>query len=257
MKTQLIDTHAHLYVGAFSDDRAAMIQRAVEAGVSTFCLPAIDKDEHQALLKLADQYPENCKPMMGVHPCSITADWKEELEIAKKWLDTKDFIAVGEIGLDYYWDLSFQEQQKEAFRTQIQWSIEKNLPIVIHSRNATRDCMEIIKEFPKGTVRGIFHCFSDDAATGLEIIEMGFFLGIGGVITYKKSGLADAVKQLPLEWLVLETDAPYLPPVPFRGKRNESSYLTYIAQMVADVKELSLETVAEHTNRNAKKIFAI
>lgn len=257
MNIQLIDTHCHLYVDAFADDRSEMVQRAVNEGVSSMLLPAIDSEELNNLLELESQFPTLCKAMMGLHPCSVKEDFETELALVKEWLDKRPFIAVGEIGLDYYWDKNFMKEQQEAFRRQVQWSIEKNLPIVIHSRSAVEDCIRILKEFTDKKPRGIFHCFSDHIGIAEQVMDLGFYMGIGGVVTYKKAGLAEVVKDIPLEWLVLETDAPYLPPVPFRGKRNESSYIKYVAAAVAAVKEVSIEEVAAMTTANAKKIFGI
>lgn len=257
MNIQLIDTHCHLYVDAFADDRAAMIQRAVNEGVTSMLLPAIDSEELNNLLSLENQFPDLCKAMMGLHPCSVKEDFEAELTLVKEWLDKRPFIAIGEIGLDYYWDKNFMAEQQEAFRRQVQWSIDKDLPIVIHSRSAVEDCIRILKEFKGKKPRGIFHCFSDHIGIAEQVMDLGFYMGIGGVVTYKKAGLAEVVKDIPLEWLVLETDAPYLPPVPFRGKRNESSYIKYVAAVVAAVKDISIEEVAAITTANAKKIFGI
>lgn len=257
MNLQLIDTHCHLYVDAFAGDREEMIKRAESEGVISMLLPAIDSEELHNLLSLEAAFPEQCRAMMGLHPCSVKEDFEKELALVKEWLDKRPFIAVGEIGLDYYWDKNFVQEQQEAFRRQVQWSIEKDLPIVIHSRSAVEDCIRILKEFTDKKPRGIFHCFSDHLGIAEQIMDLGFYMGIGGVVTYKKAGLAEVVKDIPLEWLVLETDAPYLPPVPFRGKRNESSYIKYVAATVADLKERSIEEVAAITTANAKKIFGI
>ncbi len=257
MNIQLIDTHCHLYVDAFAEDREAMLKRAEDEGVTTMLLPAIDSEELHNLLSLEAAFPEQCRAMMGLHPCSVKEDFEKELALVKEWLDKRPFIAVGEIGLDYYWDKNFMREQQDAFRRQVQWSIEKDLPIVIHSRSAVEDCLRILKEFTGKKPRGIFHCFSDSIGIAEQVMDLGFYMGIGGVVTYKKAGLAEVVKEIPLEWIVLETDAPYLPPVPYRGKRNESSYIKYVAAAVAAVKERSLEEVAAITTANAKKIFGI
>ncbi len=193
--------------------------------------------------------------MMGLHPCSVKENYKEELHIVAEWLDKRPFAAVGEIGLDFYWDKTFADQQYHAFKDQMEWALQYNLPIVIHSRNAMQETIETVKSFAERGLRGIFHCFSGNAVDATRIIELGFLLGIGGVVTYKNAGLAEALENISLEHLVLETDAPYLTPVPFRGKRNESSYLQYIAQKLAEVKKVSVEEVAEITTKNAEKIF--
>lgn len=257
MKLQLIDSHCHLYVKAFDNDRDEMVNRALEAGVGQLFLPAIDKDEHDNMLKMEAKWPGQCKAMMGLHPCSVMEDLEEELALVRHWLDQRKFCAIGEIGLDYYWDLTFKEQQKFAFRKQLEWSIEFGLPVVIHSRNSVHDCIEIVREYHGQLKPGIFHCFSDDLETAQQILAEGFYVGIGGTITYKNSKLPEVVRDLPLERIVLETDAPYLTPVPYRGKRNESSYLLYVAEAIARAQGKSLEEVAQTTTENAQKIFGI
>lgn len=251
----LIDTHTHLYSEEFAADIDEVIKRAGEEGVQQFYLPAIDSSATAAMLQLETRFPGKCIAMMGLHPCYVKRNYKEELGLVEDWLAKRRFSAVGEIGLDHYWDKTFVNEQEEAFRLQIEWSIQYSLPIVIHTRNAMQDTINIVKEYaPKGA-RGIFHCFSGSYESALEIIKAGFYLGIGGVLTYKKAGLAEVLEQVDLQHLVLETDAPYLTPVPFRGKRNESSYLKYIVEKLAEVKKLDVEVVAAVTTANAKKIF--
>ena len=253
---QLIDTHCHLYLEEFRNDIDAVLQRAEKEGVTRFYLPAIDRLHEEAFLALEARYPDRCRAMMGLHPCYVKENYREELDRAGQLLSERSFAAVGEIGLDYHWDLTHVEQQKDAFRVQVRWSVERGLPVVIHSRKSVQDCIAILKEFPEGSVRGIFHCFSDGLNTARQVMELGFYMGIGGVVTYKNAGLDAVVKELPLEVLVLETDAPYLAPVPFRGKRNESGYLKYVAQKIAEVRGCTLEEVAEVTTKNAQKIFS-
>ncbi|MFM9911549.1 MAG: TatD family hydrolase [Chitinophagaceae bacterium] len=255
MKIQLIDSHCHLYVDAFKQDIHEVIERAVYEGVEQFILPAIDSSEIQNLLNLEKAWPENCFAMMGLHPCSVNENHLEELQIVKDWLARRNFVAIGEIGLDYYWDKTFVKEQQAAFHKQIEWALKYDRPIVIHSRNSTEDCISIVKEHQDGNLSGIFHCFSGDTDAAEKIIDLGFHMGIGGVLTYKNSGLAEVVKNIPLQHLVLETDAPYLAPVPFRGKRNESSYILYIAAKLAELKNITIEEVAAVTTSNAKKIF--
>ncbi len=255
MKIQLIDTHCHLYLDAFKQDIQEVIERSVYEGVEQFILPAIDSSEVENLLNLEKAWPENCFAMMGLHPCSVKENHLEELQIVKDWLARRNFVAIGEIGLDYYWDKTFAKEQQAAFHEQIEWALKYDRPIVIHSRNSTEDCISIVKEHQDGNLSGIFHCFSGDTDAAEKIIDLGFHMGIGGVLTYKNSGLAEVVKNIPLEYLVLETDAPYLAPVPFRGKRNESSYLLYIAAKLAELKNIPIEEVAAVTTANAKKIF--
>jgi TatD DNase family protein len=252
----LIDTHTHLYLKEFDGDRASILSSAAQAGVRQLLLPAIDAETHDAMITMEQQYAQ-CKAMMGVHPCSVKADYQRELDIAKDWFNKRDFVAVGEIGLDFYWDKTFSEEQYAAFRIQIEWAIEKKLPIVIHSRNACLECVQVIKEYRGQGVTGVFHCFSGSLEEAREIIKLGFYLGIGGVLTYKNAGVAQVVAQLPLEHIVLETDAPYLTPVPYRGKRNESAYLRLIAEKLAEIKNESLEQVAQITTANARVLFTL
>ncbi len=255
MTPQLIDTHTHLYVKAFKNDIDPVISRAREAGVGRFYLPAIDSSETVSLLHLEEKYPGICIAMMGLHPCSVKEDMEAELKNVEDWLSKRKFVAVGEIGLDYYWDKTFIDQQKQAFHRQIEWALHYDIPIVIHSRNSIDDCLEIVGQHQKGKLKGIFHCFTESLDSAQKIMDLGFYMGIGGVLTYKNSGLAEVVRDIPMEYLVLETDAPYLTPVPFRGKRNESSYIKYVAEKLADVKGISLEDVAKITTTNAEKIF--
>jgi len=252
----LIDTHAHLYSKQYSSDREEMLQRAIAADVKYIFLPAIDSKSHTNLLALEAAHPETCFAMMGLHPCSVEANFEEELTLVKSYLDKRHFCAVGEIGLDYYHSLDFVPQQKIAFRTQIGWARDLNVPIDIHARDSVDDILAILKEEKTDErVRGIFHCFTGDARQAQEAIELGFALGIGGVLTYKNSGMDAIFKDIPLEHLILETDAPYLTPVPFRGKRNESAYIYHIAQRLAEVKNVSLKEIADATSYNALKIF--
>lgn len=251
----LIDTHTHLYLEEFRDDFDSVLQRAREAGVKKFFLPAIDSEVIEDMLGLEDKYPGEFYSMMGLHPVSVKENYEEELSIVESWLAKRKFAAVGEIGLDYYWDTTYKQQQMDAFHRQMELAIHYKLPIVIHTRNAMRDTIDAVRPFANSGLTGIFHCFGDDAATAREIIDMNFYLGIGGVLTYKKANLGESLKEIPLEKIVLETDAPYLTPVPFRGKRNESSYISYVAQRLAEVKGVSVEEVARVTSSNAEKIF--
>lgn len=252
---KLIDTHCHLYNKEFARDIDEVIQRAEAEGVERFYLPAIDKGCQNALLALEARYPGVCFGMTGLHPCNVKADFLDELKFVEEELARRPWVAVGEIGLDFYWDKSYAAQQYEAFHRQIEWAIRYDIPIVIHSRESMKESIGVVREH-RG-VRGIFHCFGGDAAAAAEILELGFYLGIGGVLTYKNSGLGEALREVPLEALVLETDAPYLSPVPFRGKRNESSYLRFVAARLAEVKGVSVEEVAAVTTANAQKIFGI
>ncbi len=251
----LIDTHCHLYSEEFKNDIDAIMERAQATGVNKFYLPAIDSTTHDAMLDLEMKFPGKCISMMGLHPCSVKENYKAELETVRHWLEQRSFAAVGEIGLDYYWDKTFANEQQEAFRIQAEWALEFKLPIVIHTRNAMQDTVNIVKEFASRGLKGIFHCFSGSYESAKEIINAGFLLGIGGVVTYKNAGLAEVLSKIDLEYLVLETDAPYLTPVPFRGKRNESSYLQYVIKKIAEVKNCAEQEVAMATTKNAEKIF--
>lgn len=252
----MIDTHCHLYVDEFKADISEVMERALAAGVESFYLPAIDSSEHVNMILLQERYPAICKAMMGLHPCSVKADYMEELKVVEEWLSKRRFAAIGEIGLDFYWDTSFTNQQYKAFRMQIELALQYKLPIVIHTRNAMKQTIEVVEEYvPKG-VRGIFHCFGGSIEEAKRIIDAGFYLGIGGVVTYKNAGLAQVLENIDLKFMVLETDAPYLTPVPYRGKRNECSYLKYIIEKLAQVKNVSVADVEAATTANAKKIFA-
>ncbi len=255
----LIDTHCHLYLKDFEPALNDYLLRSKYAGVTKIFLPAIDTETHGSLIALAEKQTNGVDiyPMMGLHPCSVKENFEEELKIAEQHLNSgKKFYGIGETGLDYYWDVSFKEQQIISFERQIQWSIDRNLPVIIHSRNSTPDCIESVAKF-NGRAKGIFHCFSGDINDARRAIELGFYLGIGGVVTYKNSGLKEIVQQLPLQSLVLETDAPYLTPVPHRGKRNEPSYTKLVCESIAAALNKSFEEVAEATTHNARQVFKL
>jgi TatD DNase family protein len=252
---EFIDTHAHLYAEQFDEDRNEMLDRARALDIKRFYLPNIDSTSIEAMLDLEAKHPKDCFPMMGVHPCSIKADYKKELAIAEEWLQKRKFVGVGEIGVDLYWDKTFVVEQKEAFRTQINWARDLGIPFVIHSRDSLDLTIQIVEEEQDGNLSGIFHCFGGSLEQARRIIGIGFYLGIGGVLTFKKSGLDTVIDKVDLKNLVLETDAPYLSPTPFRGKRNESAYIRQIAEKLASVKETPLEEVAKVTSRNALEIF--
>lgn len=251
---EIIDTHTHLYLEDFQADIEDVLGRAKSEGVTRFYLPNVDSSSIDDLLKLEETHPE-CIAMMGLHPCSVKENMADELSLVEEWLRKRPFAAVGEIGLDYYWDKTFVAEQKEAFRKQINWALELNLPIVIHSRDSMQDCIDIVKENQNGTLRGIFHCFGGTVDEAKQIMDLGFLMGIGGVLTYKKSGLAEVLTSIPLEYIVLETDAPYLTPVPFRGKRNEPSYLKYVVNKMAEAMNIPVEEIAAQTTSNAQKLF--
>lgn len=249
-----IDSHTHLYDEQLTAD-GQNIQRAIDAGVTKMYMPNCDSSTIADMLQIADTYPANCFPMMGLHPTYVKENYKEELATVADWLGKRKFYAVGEIGLDYYWDLTYKAQQIEAFEQQIDLALKHNLPIVIHSRESTQDCIDIVHKKQNGSLTGIFHCFSGTADEARQITDLGLYLGIGGVVTFKKSTLPDIVKETSLDNIVLETDAPYLAPVPYRGKRNESSYIPLIAQHIAGIKNIAAEEVARITTQNAEKIF--
>ncbi len=250
------DTHTHLYSEEFNLDRAQLIEKAIKNGVTKFYLPNIDSTSINGMIELTKQYPTNCFAMMGLHPCSVAANVNEELAVISTWLQTQKFAGIGEIGIDLYWDKTFVTQQQKAFETQIKWALEYNYPIVIHCRNAFNEIYEILKSF-KQLPKAIFHCFSGTLNEAHKIIDLGNFkLGIGGVLTFKNSGLDKVVEQIDLQHLVLETDAPYLAPVPFRGKRNEPIYILEVAKKIAEIKQINIAKVAEITTTNAEFIFA-
>lgn len=251
------DTHTHLYSEEFKDDREAMVKRAIDARVKRLFLPNIDIKSIQPMLDLVWKFPDHCFPMMGLHPCSVDEHVEAHLFQIQKWFKKRKFYAVGEIGLDFYWSLEFKEQQIMAFKKQIQWAIQMDLPINIHSRNSTDEVIAILQEMKHPLLRGIFHCFSGNAQQAKQITELGFYLGIGGVLTYKKSELPDAIDDIDLQHLVLETDAPYLSPVPYRGKRNESAYIVNIAEKLAELKNTTVEKVANITTENSMKIYGV
>ena len=249
------DTHTHLYLPEFNNDRETAIKKAISNSVKRLYLPNIDSSSIEPMLELEKNHPQHCFAMMGLHPCSVKEDYETELETVSNWLQKRPFVAIGEIGIDLYWDKTFFEQQKTAFHTQVQWALDYNYPIVIHCREAFDPIYEELKHF-NTLPKGIFHCFSGSEEQANTIIELGNFkLGIGGVLTYKNSGLDKALANIPLQHLVLETDAPYLAPVPFRGKRNEPSYILEVARKLAEIKNVSLLEVSEHTETSARFIF--
>lgn len=254
---QLVDTHAHLYSNQFNNDRQEMLDRARKARLGKVLLPAIDSSTHERMLQLEEENPGFCISMMGMHPCSVKENYEEELKIIEDYFSKRSFIAVGEIGLDFYWDLTFKEQQFNAFHRQIELALQYRIPIAIHSRNANDESIQVVKAHQKGDLKGVFHCFSGTIEQAKSMVDLGFYLGIGGVLTFKNGGIDKIIQEIDTRFLVLETDAPYLAPVPFRGKRNESSYLTYVAQKLADLKQTSVEEIIEQTSRNAQNLFGL
>ena len=251
-----IDTHAHLYAAKFDADRDAVMERAMENDVRGFYLPNIDLESVPGMLALTDAYPERVFPMMGLHPCHVKENYREELAQLEPWLDRRAFCAVGEIGIDLYWDKTFVEQQIDAFRIQCGWAKRRDLPICIHSRESIDMIAELLEAMePEERPHGVFHCFTGNVQQAERIIRLGFLMGLGGVLTFKNSGLDKIVADIPLEHFVLETDAPYLAPTPHRGKRNESAYVPLVAQKLADAQGISVEEVARVTTENAFGLF--
>lgn len=254
----LIDTHAHLYSTKFDDDREAMLDRSRAAGITHCLLPNVDSASLPRMLALERAHPDYCFPMAGLHPVSVKGKtYRGELAVVRKELERRPYLAVGEIGLDFYWDKTFQEEQEEAFLTQVGWAAEFDLPIVIHARDSIDRLTELLAEKGTPRIRGVFHCFTGNLEQAERIIELGFYLGLGGVLTYKNGGLDQVVPHLPLDRLLLETDAPYLAPVPKRGKRNESSYVAYVAERLANLLEKEIKEIAELTSGNARQLFDI
>ena len=254
----LIETHAHLYAEQFRADRAEALYRAVEAGVGTILLPNIDQRSIEPMLTLEADYPSTCHAMMGLHPCSVGPHFEQDLYVVEDWLSQRPFVAVGECGIDLYWDKTHLPQQQEALRVQLRLAKRYNLPIVLHTRSAFAEAFALVAEAQDGTLRGVFHCFSDGVAEARRIIELGGFkLGIGGVATFKNGGLDQVLPHIGVEHLVLETDCPYLAPVPYRGKRNEPAYLPLVLHRVAALLGETPEVVAEATTRNAQELFSL
>lgn len=250
-----IDTHSHIYANEFSEDINEVISRSLENGVERIYMPNIDVSSIEAMNKLSKLYPNVCIPQMGLHPCYVKEDFKDQLDVIKTHLFQDSYSAVGEIGLDFYWDKTFTEEQIEAFRIQIEWSRSLELPIVIHSRDSLEMSIEIVEELQQGDLAGIFHCYGGTVEQAQKIIDLGFYMGIGGVVTFKNSGLDKIIKEIDLKHFVLETDSPYLSPTPHRGKRNESAYISLIAEKISEIKGCSLEEIADITSQSANKVY--
>lgn len=260
----LVDTHSHLYGRQFDDDRAEVISRASEAGVRYHFLPNVDMDSVGGLSETVRSFPGTCFPMLGLHPCSVKEDYKKELEEILGRIDEAEELfgqricAIGEIGLDFYWDTTFREEQFKALEIQVGWALEMGLPVVLHTRNSIPETIAEIERMHGGKLSGVFHCFTGSVEEARRIIDLGnFFLGIGGVVTYKNATMPEVVAHIPLEYLVLETDAPYLAPVPHRGKRNEPFYVRLVAEKVAEIKGVALEEVMRVTSENAARLYQV
>jgi len=253
----ITDTHTHLYSKQFDSDRKEVIQKAINLGVSRFFIPAIDSTYTEAMFNLEREYPENIFLMMGLHPTSVKENYKEELVLVKEWLDKRQFYAVGEIGIDLYWDKSLLQQQQDAFKTQINWAKEKNLPVVIHCRDAFDEIFEVLEDVKDNNLFGIFHCFTGSLEQANRAISNNMKLGIGGVVTFKNGGIDKFLNEIELGNIVLETDSPYLAPTPFRGKRNESSYIINVLDKLVDIYNLTPEEIANITTQNSRDVFGI
>ncbi len=252
---QFIDSHAHIYADKFSEDIEQVINHSISLGVDKIYMPNIDHDSIDPMFELEAAYPAHCFSMMGLHPCSVTKDFEKQLYEVEDWLNKRPFAALGEIGTDLYWDKSLFDYQKEAFKIQCHLALKHDLPVAIHCRESIDETIEILEENEFADLTGVFHCFTGTAEQAKRIIQLGFYLGIGGVLTFKNSILGEELKKIPLKYLLLETDSPYLSPEPYRGKRNSPEYIPLIAQKLADVKEVSLEKVAEVTSITSAKLF--
>ena len=252
----MIDTHSHIYSEEFDADRTEVVRRAKDAGVERIIMPNVDSESLQRMLDTEKQYPNYCYAAIGLHPTSVEEKYRDVLDLVWSELERRKYIAVGEIGLDFYWDKTFIQEQVIAFQTQVEWALEYNLPIIIHVRNSHKETIEALKPFKRKGLRGVFHCFTGGRKEADEIFALGdFLLGIGGVVTFKNSGLAENLKDIPLQKLLLETDSPYLTPTPYRGKRNESAYMALVCNKLAEVYGIPIEAIDRITTRNADNLF--
>lgn len=252
---EFIDSHAHIYLDKFKEDIHDVLERSFEEGVNKIYMPNIDHTSIDDMLELENKYPANCIPMMGLHPCSVQKGFEKELYQVEEWLGRRNFAAVGEIGTDLYWDKTFWPEQQEAFKIQVDWAKKYNLPVVIHCRESIDETIELVEQFKDDNLKGVFHCFSGDLEQARRIINLGFYLGFGGVATFKNGGLDTVIPEVDLEYMLLETDSPYLTPTPHRGKRNEPSYIPLIARKIASLKTKPLDEVAAKTTLNTLKLF--
>ena len=251
----MIETHAHIYSDDYAEDRTAMLDRAWTAGIEQIWMPNCDHTTIDGMIQLAEQYPDRCLPMIGLHPCYVKEDFEKELEIVESWLNKRQFIAIGEIGMDLFWDKTFRQEQEAAFSHQCALARKHNLWIDIHSRNAFWETVKLLEKFGDSQLKGIFHCFTGTLDEAKKAIELGFKLGVGGVATFKNGGLDKVIPYIEVEDIVLETDSPYLAPVPFRGKRNEVSYIDIVAQRVADLRQTTREEIIAVTSKTAKALL--
>ena len=254
---KIIDTHTHLYLKQFKDDIDKVIQRSIDKGINKFIFPAIDSSHFNDMHDLKNKYPGSIYLMSGLHPTNVKENYKEELEFVVNSLKSHSYVAIGEIGIDLYWDKTYLKQQQDAFEFQIRLAIENDLPIVIHCREAFNEIFEILDKENCSKLRGVFHCFTGTFEQANRAIDLGFVLGIGGVVTFKNGGIDKFLNQIDLKHIVVETDSPYLAPVPFRGKRNESSYITHVIDKLSEIYGLPIKEIASVTTKNAEKVFAL
>ncbi len=252
-----IDSHAHLYADAFDKDREEMLQRAKDQGLEAVVLPNIDRESVDKMFVLTERHPQFLYPSVGLHPCSVGKDHVDELKSLESYLDREEIVAIGETGLDYYWDKSTADLQKNALRIQIEWSLERDLPVILHARDSMDDLIDLVSEYRNTGLRGVFHCFTGTPEQGRQITDLDFYMGIGGILSFKNAGLDQVVGELPIDRILLETDAPYLSPVPHRGKRNESAYVALVGKKLASLLGIPEANLAEKTTRNAKRLFNI
>ena len=250
-----IDTHAHIYLPQLKEDISEVLERSQEKGIVRIYMPNIDESSIDDMLEIEEKFPDICIPMMGLHPCSVDKKFEKQLYQVEKWIDDREFAAIGEIGTDLYWDKSFWDQQQEALKIQLEWAREKKWPAILHCRESIDETIELVSSVNDQDLYGIFHCFTGSLDQAERIIELGFYLGIGGVSTFKNGGLEEVIESVDLNKIVLETDSPYLAPVPHRGKRNEPSYIPLIAERIAELKNIELGEVAETTTKTALQIF--
>ncbi|NDJ81940.1 TatD family hydrolase [Vibrio campbellii] len=251
----MIDTHAHIYASEFDNDRDEVVKRALEQGIDKILLPNIDLESIEPMLKTEAAYPEICRSMMGLHPCYVDGNVEQTLAIIRGWFEKHNFIAVGEIGIDLYWDKTFRAEQEMAFVTQLNWAKEMNLPVVIHTRDSIEETLTLLSQEQDGSLRGVFHCFGGSVEEAQAINELGFHLGLGGVSTFKNGGMDKVIPHLDMNWVILETDCPYLAPVPHRGKRNEPAYTSLVAARVAELRGENVEAIDAITTKNAEALF--
>ena len=253
----MIDTHAHIYLEQFKEDIDDVITRSKELGMERIYLPNIDHTSIDDMLGLEDLYPDFCIPTMGLHPCAVKADFEKELYLVEDWLSKRNFVAIGEMGTDLYWDKTFVDQQVEAFKVQAQWAKEYQIPIIIHCRESLDMTIDLVEHLKDENLSGVFHCFNGSVSQAKRIKELGFYIGLGGVSTFKNAGMDKVIPQISMEHVLLETDSPYLAPVPHRGKRNEPAYTRLIAQKIADYSERALEDIIKKTTENANRLFQV